>query len=54
MAYFYAAIRAFRARMAEVETELQRFHALLVELNTLWTAFDEARPHSEYSFSITG
>ena len=38
MAYFYAAIRAFRVRMAEVETELQRFHTLKEEQNALWTA----------------
>lgn len=49
MAYFYAAIRAFRARMAEVETTLQRFHTLLGELNTLWTAFDDAYKRSTKS-----
>ena len=49
LAYFYAAIRAFRARMAEVETTLQRFHTLLGELNTLWTAFDEAYKRSTKS-----
>ena len=49
MAYFYAAIRAFRMRMAEVETTLQRFHTLLGELNTLWTAFDDAYKRSTKS-----
>lgn len=49
LAYFYAAIRAFRARMAEVETMLQRFHTLKEELNTLWTAFDEAYKRSTKS-----
>ena len=46
---FYAALRAFRARMAEVETTLQKFHTLLGELNTLWTAFDEAYKRSTKS-----
>ena len=35
--------------MAEVETTLQKFHTLLGELNTLWTAFDEAYKRSTKS-----
>ena len=49
LAYFFAALRAFRTRMAEVETTLQRFHTLLQELNTLWTAFDDAYKRSTKS-----
>ena len=46
IAFFYSALQSFDARIAAVETSLQRFISMRTELHRLFLAFDEAYKQS--------